>query len=327
MSKCPEKEKLSLFVDGELEKTELVELDAHIKSCDLCRKEIAAMTGEEKILREGIDEIFAGHRVAARIMDDIRKNSVINKPVSMGWWRTWFLLPALAVALIAVAFLVMPEDKHRFHTSIMFHALAADSTVDGIRVQPDQPFELADAAFMTLKGKFLFSVAGKHHSEFVIYGQALAGISEEKTPEFKNADFELSLVRGKYVKITVNEHTVTLCEASPSYRAVSEKSLMLNTDKNMPIASETLVIGTAHGHSASATDIRPSVDHLGSASATPILGYSTSTSSLPADITVASDSISSEPEALTILASEPVADPGGHISNPFVDRPIGTHGN
>jgi len=320
MKKCPEKEILFALLDGELEHEELARVQAHLKSCSRCAEEYKQMACDDKILRQGVEELLARHRVNSKIMAEIKKipapQPAASKPAD--WWQK-ALIPALALGLLFLAMVFMIPANHRFHgrvDSVSFHALNNESTVDGVTVQPEQKFNLSLCCRQSLQGQFLFSSLTENPAEFVIRGTAMVSFTDQALVVFSDADLEVDLVNGSEVKIVVNDADVSLSAGTVSYRTNPRAIATMSAE----IASTTPETPTSPIFEAASKPVVASDSAL--ASATTIL----QTSATDAEVATDAFNITADAEPDPVIPAEVQTEPASsveHITNPFVDQPLG----
>lgn len=313
--KCPEKEKLSLYVDGELEGSELAEVRSHLESCSVCAREVEEMAGDDAVLREGVTAVFASHRMSGRIMAEIRSNPAMagSTPESSSWWQR-LLVPALALTLVLIAALFLLPSSQKYHGSaagISFQALNQDSTVDGIKVAPEQLFALQICEKKALAGSFLFTLPGEHPSEFVMKGTAVVSVSDQQ-PVFSDAAVNLDLVKGGGLQVIVNDYPVTLADGAVSYRSLEPvekiyidyqpvEAVATSSDAHAPvIMNPDPVPATATAEAAVLETPESAIEGI-----------------------VTSPSVGLASETAPVVSGEPPASGVDHIGNPFTDQPLG----
>lgn len=310
MKKCPEKEILMAFADGELDKSELAEISAHLKTCKTCSQEVSSMSEDDNLLREGVNSVFARHRVSERIMSQIRSNPVVEAaPVPKTFWQR-ILLPALALGLILLVAIVMMPAERKYHgtvDSVSFQALNSGATVDGISVAADRVFPLSSCCAHQLNGNFLFVARRQAPAEFRMQGIATVKL-ENAVPAFEEAEIELDLVNGDGLQILVNGEKIELSAGMVNFRS-SPKAIAASqtfSAGNEPAAAEPVRAAA----STSAVIEEPV------ASATVVIDTTATAAAVMASETAAATS------AISTDSVEPV-DTVDHITNPFTEEPLG----
>ncbi len=310
MKKCPEKEILMTFADGELDKSELAEIAAHLKTCQTCAREVSGMSEDDNLLREGVNNVFTRHRVNERIMNQIRSNPVVEAaPVKKPFWQR-ILLPALAIGLILLAAIMMIPAERKYHgtvDSISFQALNTGATVDGMSVAADRVFPLSSCCAHQLNGDFLFVARHQAPTEFRMQGIATVKF-ENAVPTFEEADIELDLVNGEGLQIMVNGEKVELSAGMVNFRS-SPKAV----SASQTISTDNAAVAVEPAHMAATTAI---VVEEPVASAVVIIDN-------PVDTTPAS---ASETAAASSATADDVVEPVDavdHITNPFTEEPLG----
>lgn len=306
MMKCPEKENLSLYVDGELESKELAEVRVHLETCAACRKEAESMAFDTVALREGITSVFAQHRMSDRIMCEIRKSpQIINSETpATSWWQR-ILLPSLALVLVLIMFVFLYPSAQKFQgsvNSVSFQALNNESAVDGVTALMGQRFQLQSPAKMSLAGRFLVSIVAEQPSEFVLTGKAMVSLADPTQIVFSNAMIELSRYNGKGLQVVVNDKAVPLTVDANCYQSFSSKETV-----DTKCASFTESIARS-AESASIT-----IDVLADDKQQAATGIIASISQNNRIAT----------EVVPVENIEQPASGVDHITNPFVDQPLG----
>ncbi|MDD3146805.1 MAG: zf-HC2 domain-containing protein [Candidatus Riflebacteria bacterium] len=331
MKKCPEKEILMAYVDGELENDERAKLRVHLEKCSKCAKEVAAISEDSLIIKTGIDELFARHRVNDKIMAEIQKSRVPvattkDNEVVNPWWQR-LLWPALGLALLFLAIVMLIPSGHRYHgsaVSVSFHALNDDSTIDGVVVPSDQVFKLQACSRQALCGNFLFSTVAENPTEFIMKGTAMVSFADQAIVDFDKAEVELDLVNGSGVNVRVNNSLVSLTSGSVNYRSFSPPVEAVIGAVKTIIATETIIdeaIDLASSTNVASVTVVISADQpktvvsVATATSEPVHSTETQikTATVVAVETVASESAEQEHPASGVE----------HIFNPFTDKPLG----
>lgn len=310
MKKCPEKEILMAFADGELDKAELAEISAHLKTCKTCSHEVSSMSEDDNLLREGVNSVFARHRVNERIMSQIRSNPVVEAaPLPKPFWQR-IMLPALAIGLILLAAIMMIPAERKYHgtaDSVSFQALNSGATVDGMTVAADRVFPLSSCCAHQLNGDFLFVARRQSPAEFRMQGIATVKF-ENAIPTFEDADIELSLVKGDGLQILVNGSKIELSAGMVNFRSSPKASAASQTFAagNEPAATEP---------ARAAATTSAIVEEPAASAAVVIDTTATAASVLASETAAATSTISAD-------SVDPV-DTVDHITNPFTEEPLG----
>lgn len=294
------------FSDGELDKSELAEVSAHLKTCQTCAREVSGMSEDDNLLREGVNSVFARHRVNERIMSQIRSNPAVEAvDIKKPFWQR-ILLPALAIGLILLVAVMMIPAERKYHgtaDSVSFQALNSGATVDGMSVAADRVFPLSSCCAHRLEGDFLFVARRQSPAEFRMQGIATVKL-ENAVPAFEEASIELDLVKGDGLQIIVNGEKVELSAGMVNFRSPKAASAAQTISTENAAAEPVRIVATTavitEDPVASATIV---IDII----ATEAVSASETTAATPA---TAADTI------------EPV-DTVDHISNPFTEEPLG----
>ncbi|HNS08496.1 MAG TPA: zf-HC2 domain-containing protein [Candidatus Ozemobacteraceae bacterium] len=310
MKKCPEKEILMAFADGELDKSEVAEITAHLKACQTCAREVSDMSEDDNLLREGVNSVFTRHRVNERIMSQIRSNPVVEiAPAKKTFWQR-MMLPALAIGLILLIAVMMIPAERKYHgtaDSVSFQALNTEATVDGMNATTDRVFPLSACCAHRLNGDFLFVTDRKSPAEFRMQGIATVKL-ENAVPSFEEADIELDLVNGDGLQILVNGEKVELTAGMVNFRSLP---------KAVP-ASQTFSAGNEPAA------IEP-VRTIAAASATvsePVASTAVVIDTTAAEMPASASETAAATSTTAADAVEPV-DTVDHITNPFTEEPLG----
>ena len=314
MMKCPDNEVLMAYLDGELDSEELAAVGVHLNECRHCAAELKAASDDSAVIKAGFDEMFARHRVSDKVMTQIRKTPVAVAAAVEG--KSFFdrlLWPALGLALLFLALVLMMPGNSRYQgsmNSISYHALNDNSTVNGVVVTPDQVFTMQSFEKQTLQGNFLF-LSVENPSEFTMQGHAVVSLDDRCLVNFTEAQIELDLVKGSEFKVMVNAEPVSLQAGSVNFRNLTA----VKSEPEIFIASSAVdvVICPCDSNVIASTAIVSPL--TATASSTQKVAVTVKTASEPTSETATST-------AATIQVDEP-ASGVEHISNPFVDKPLG----
>lgn len=215
MKKCPDQERLSLYIDGELSDSELAEVRCHVEQCKTCQAELNNILAEESLLREGLNESFVLHSNAVKIMAKVcSEPAPLARPAvaakNLFWEKTAFISFAMVLLAMFVWTVVMPDKK--FNGTVMAvscQALNANSTVNGHPLPLRQVFNLTRAT-TAIDGHFLFNVKTQDHAKFATKGHGKVKLNEKFQPVFCEAEIELTLVSEKDFQVTVNGKDIKL---------------------------------------------------------------------------------------------------------------------
>ncbi|MBU1105429.1 MAG: zf-HC2 domain-containing protein [Candidatus Riflebacteria bacterium] len=301
MKTCHENDKLLLFCERGLSEVEQAEFELHLKSCPECSKEVAEINADDALLKEGIAEAFARHRVNNRIMQQIRSEKIIpaqtGKPAQHSWRYFW--LSALALlAIIAAANLYTPAavKYHGQSQGVMVQALNDSAILQGEHMTADQSVKLEALKPIALDGCFLFTVTNGHTSVFKMSGKATVRLSNGQ-PDFSDSEAVFEFISGAQLTIIVNQQPMQLERKKQSAAAVSTSEIDKPLIRTATTAAELNVIVE------------------GKEEAVPILK--------PAENASAACNTPQE-----VTSSESWIDPAlAPMKNPFADEPIELNGN
>lgn len=92
--KCPEFEKINLYIDGELAKAEMSEVKNHLSTCADCRSFIEDTIASENLMRHKIHQYVGNNSVKTAVLEAIKKEQII--PVSPKTNKAFYFRFALA---------------------------------------------------------------------------------------------------------------------------------------------------------------------------------------------------------------------------------------
>ncbi|MCI0708410.1 MAG: zf-HC2 domain-containing protein [Ignavibacteriae bacterium] len=122
-------EKLSAFVDGELNKLDEAEIKSHISNCPECRR----AAEEYRLLRASI-RAAAAQNLAASFASDVTRAARLLVDPQVMWGGVEIFARRLVIALMLVVFLVVSVDSLNSSEQQMtiepgFSGVSVDSTV------------------------------------------------------------------------------------------------------------------------------------------------------------------------------------------------------
>ncbi len=246
MKQCPENDKILLFCERELSDMERAEFELHLKTCEECQRELEQINSDDALLKEGVEEAFTRHRVADRIMKQIRHEQIAAPTTATNSRWRWFWLTAFAlIAAMAVVSLYTPTDMkyHRREQAVMLQALNDKATLQNEKLAVDQIFSLEALEPVKLDGCFLFTVTDKQTSVFKMSGRATARLNKG-LPEFSDSEARFELISGTIITILINGNPVKLARKSITPAPFNTSDLkpghMFLPDRNChPIISTT----------------------------------------------------------------------------------------
>lgn len=214
MKKCPDREKLYLFLDKELSAAEHAGLQSHIQKCTACQKEIKACQESENLVKDQVNDVFALCRSNEKIMAQIKSGvgkAAPEQVVQSAAWSGWvFKALGLAFAILLITALILVPQKTFYHgsvKSVSVQALGADSFAGGKLLMPGSEMTLKNAEKVSLSGHFLFSLPDS--SSFSVKGSADVQVDNAK-PVFSRADLEMLWVSGPGFEVQVDGQIVSL---------------------------------------------------------------------------------------------------------------------
>jgi len=237
MKRCPDREKLYLYLDKELNGNEAVEIKAHIQGCPACRKELKVCEDSEKFLQIQFDQAYSSHRSKEKILEAVKnfkdEKFCKQKPALISWIVKAFALAIAAVFIAALIFIPRKIAYHGTAGSVTMQALGVQTYVDGKLQTPGSEFSLNAADRVNIVGHFLFELPDIEKSSFSVKGKADVTI-EMALPVFSNADIEMFWLSGLNQQVKVNAIPVLL-------KAEVIKSVEINTQSEIPKISDASV--------------------------------------------------------------------------------------
>ena len=219
--KCPEKEQLMLFVDGELDSVESSEVKSHLEVCESCRREAEEFRLDlktEAMLRDKISSAFEKRSVINKIMEAVKAEPriAVSKNTSSSQWFNWFfkfMVPALAIAIALFMFFLGSSSSQApskytgkaYRISVM--ANNNESLVDGQPYASTESFDVSAESFKKLDGSFIVNVVTP--SQFYTIG--IDGKTDmsfdlaSMTPIFNDCNAKISMLNGEKAKIKIND--------------------------------------------------------------------------------------------------------------------------
>ena len=224
--KCPEKEQLMLFVDGELDSTESSEIKAHLEVCETCRHEAEEFRLDlktEAMLRDRITASFEKRSVSNKIMEAVKAEPrvVASKNTSSPLWLNWFfkfMVPALAIAIALFMFFLGSSSSQSpakytgkaYRVSVM--ANNNESFVDGKVYTSTESFDVSAESFKKLDGSFIVNVVTP--SQFYTIGvEGKANMGFDLTtmkPVFDDCRAKITMLHGESAKLQINGNNFDL---------------------------------------------------------------------------------------------------------------------
>ncbi|PKL48426.1 MAG: hypothetical protein CVV42_09895 [Candidatus Riflebacteria bacterium HGW-Riflebacteria-2] len=308
MNRCPENDKILLFCEHELSDVERSQFELHLKTCAECRRELEQTVADDALLRAGIDEAFARHRVSNRIMAQIR-NEKTATPVAdshKGWRYFWLTAFALLTIITVVSlYTPTPAKYHGRVGAVMLQALNEKSMLQSEKLAVDQVCDLATVEPAKLDGCFLFTVTSGQTSVFKMSGQAIARINQG-LPEFTDAKATFELVSGAIITILVNGSPLKL----------ERKTIIPAPFNTSDLAPDRPDLPSAHLPSVASTSCASDaiIDCM---SETPCIIDNSA-----ANASAATPAVEAVPGSATWV--DPTQPPG---KNPFADEPLKLDGN
>lgn len=255
--KCPEKEQLMLFVDGELDALESSEVKSHLEVCESCRREAEEFRLDlktEAMLRDKITSSFEKRSVSNKIMEAVKAEPRIAgaKNTSSSLWLNWFfkfMVPALAIAIALFMFFLGSSSSQSpakytgkaYRISVM--ANNNESFVDGKAYTSTESFDVTAESFKKLDGSFIVNVVTP--TQFYSIGvEGKANMSFDLAtmkPVFDDCSAKITMLQGESANLKINGESFGLNIKNPfdNTKEVEQKALIEGkTKKSTEVADK-----------------------------------------------------------------------------------------
>ena len=223
--KCPEKEQLMLFVDGELDFAESSEIKSHLEVCETCRHEAEEFRLDlktEAMLRDKITAGFEKRSVSNKIMEAVKAEPRVaaSKNTSSLWlnWFFKFMVPAIAIAIALFMFFLGSSSSQSpaKYTGKAYRVSAMannnESLVDGKVYSSTEAFDVSAESFKKLDGSFIVNVVTP--SQFYTIGvEGKANMGFDLTtmkPVFDDCNAKITMLHGESAKLQINGNSFDL---------------------------------------------------------------------------------------------------------------------
>ncbi len=252
--KCPEKEQLMLFVDGELDALESSEIKSHLEVCESCRHEAEEFRLDlktEAMLRDKITSSFEKRSVSNKIMEAVKAEPRIAgaKNTSSSLWLNWFfkfMVPALAIAIALFMFFLGSSSSQSpaKYTGKAYRISAMannnESFVDGKAQPSTESFDIKAESFKKLDGSFIVNVVTP--TQFYTIGvEGKANMSFDLVamkPVFDDCNAKITMIQGESAKLRINGESFDLTSRKPfdNIKEVEPEPLIEEKSKTEPTA-------------------------------------------------------------------------------------------
>ncbi|MBQ2592218.1 MAG: zf-HC2 domain-containing protein [Candidatus Riflebacteria bacterium] len=258
--KCPEKEQLMLFVDGELDPIESNEIRSHLAVCENCRHEVEDFRLDlkaEALLREKVSSAFEKRSVSNKIMEAIKAEPRIaaskNTSTSSSLWLNWFfkfMVPALAIAIALFMFFTGSSSQAPAKYTGRVYRISAmannnESLVDGKIYTSKDSFDVSAESFKKLDGSFIVNVVTS--TQFYTIGvEGKTDLSFDlttMTPVFEDCKAKIFMLRGETAKLKINGNSFDLNSKNTfnNINEIAPRSLEINEKEPKPVKVEEKV--------------------------------------------------------------------------------------
>lgn len=312
MKKCPEKNDLFRFKDGELDAPVRTSIEEHLKTCKSCEADMAFVDACEKELRKHAENVFSGISIKNRAMKEIRSTKQLA-PAEESRKKTswlWILAPGIAIIMFAALATSNKKPVHKVF-SVSCHASALDCQFGNQVAEMGRTIDLESlVAPMKLSGKFVFTVVASTTSTFEHSGKSeIFPISKSKLT-FCSTEATFKLLNGNPVEIIVNGVARLVGKEPVQIHPQSGQALdlfkVVGSSTKAVIATHSQIDLPAPATETSKLKIEPEVAPV-------------SVTILSTDSSVITDVQSSSGAEIT----QPVT---GSV-NPFLDNPLELNGN
>ena len=236
---CPEKEQLMLYVEGELNSTEVAEIKAHLASCSNCQHEVELLKSElasESLIRDKVNIAFKKRSVASNIMKAVMAEP---KPVkttkTSSFWSGWLvklMVPALALAIALFVLLSgspsqMPQkyNEKAYRVSVFANNDEVPCYVDGEAYVANKSFNIDAESLKKLDGNFLVNVVTANEIySLKVEGKTSLGFDvTSMTPVFEDCKAKISMNNGRLANVRVNGSKYEVNLSNPYELKIEEK--------------------------------------------------------------------------------------------------------
>lgn len=255
--KCPEKEQLMLFVDGELNPLESSEIESHLAVCESCRHEVEEFRLDlktEAMLRDKVSSAFEKRSVSNKIMEAVKAEPRIvaskNTSISSSLWLKLlfkFMVPALAIAIALFMFFSGSSSQAPVKYSGKAYRISAmannnESLVDGEIYPSTGSFDVSAESFKKLEGSFIVNVVTPTQLYSIgVDGKANMSFDlSTMTPVFEECKAKISLLQGNSAQLKINGNSFGLNHKNifNNLNEVEPKSLEIIETKPKPVKIE-----------------------------------------------------------------------------------------
>ena len=258
--KCPEKEQLMLFVDGELNPLESSEIESHLAVCESCRHEVEEFRLDlktEAMLRDKVSSAFEKRSVSNKIMEAVKAEPRIvaskNTSISSSLWLKLlfkFMVPALAIAIALFMFFSGSSSQAPVKYSGKAYRISAmannnESLVDGKIYPSTGSFDVSAESFKKLEGSFIVNVVTPTQLYSIgVDGKANMSFDlSTMTPVFEECKAKISLLQGNSAQLKINGNSFGLNHKNifNNLNEVEPESLEIKETNKKPVKIEEKV--------------------------------------------------------------------------------------
>lgn len=306
--KCPTFEQLNLYIDGELNEKENIELMSHLKRCSECMSYVTQSMEEEQTIRMHLLGVYSNKSVANNVLKKIKTIDIEVGTPKVNYKR-FFALGFAAIVLILIIFLVKPSLHHG---NIAYTGVSASKNfVDNNEIKNNMDYFTNAGNYHQYSGEFSFKI--KHEKQLSIVkfvGSATLKFDINNNMIAKDFKGFVSMVSGKNVKFGLSDGILHELSKSP----FGYKKIKLHSEPNenhFPLCASS---------SSALTNVKV-------ASETEYSGVA-SISETASVVIVASSPVDSSVDVIDEATSEIMIENNSsdsyidHMKNPFVDTSV-----
>ncbi len=212
--KCPDTEKLNLFIDNELSEKELLKVKGHLNVCQKCKDEVAQLTRYEEKIIESFRSFSDNSEINKSIMEKIGKEKLPGKSFSFMERALRILLPAFALCLIlfvALKFNSYPGKKYPGSASLIScKAKDSDAFFNQKVIVKELEFKVQPLEVNNFVGVFDFEIVLSKTKKINWNGSGSFSISTSGDINFKEGNGIFSNNSSESVLIESGNKTYTL---------------------------------------------------------------------------------------------------------------------
>jgi hypothetical protein len=235
--RCPDNEKLNLFIDKELSKEELLTIEKHLVNCEICKAEINAIYSCEQKIKETFSEISKHSLVNKVIMEKIRlddKQILVaeKEPKRKDNFFRFFVPAFFIVSILALVINFFPKSGVKYSGSVhLISCKAKDSEAlfNNKIIGKELEFIVQPLEVNNFAGQFDFNVVASKTKAFNWNGTGTFSISESGNVYFKEGSGKFSNLSSFTININSGSRSYVLRTESIDLSKKSKEDV--KTDK------------------------------------------------------------------------------------------------